>query len=109
MAHTVYLPNGSMEVLFNLEEDFLKLVEQHMGEDAGKIVSGMMSNARYEEIKANSDMESYEASLDSNNTAFSDLIDEFEQLENELDKQRLNRNNIWNVLQNCKKIVNNQI
>ncbi|MDD4624540.1 MAG: hypothetical protein PHX40_04135 [Bacilli bacterium] len=109
MAHTVYMPNGSMEVLFNLEEDFLKLVERHMGEDAGEIVSSMINNARYEEIKANSDMESYEASLDSNNTAFSDLLDEFEQMEEEIDAKRMNRTNILKLLENCKRIVNNQI
>ena len=109
MAQTLYLPDGSMEVLFGQNEDFLKLVEQHMGNDAAEIVSGMMNNSKYEEIKASSDLGSYESSLESNDRAFNDLLEEFEQIEKELDKQRLNKNSIWNVLRNCKKIINNQI
>ena len=109
MAHTIYLPDGSMEVLFNQNEDFLKLVEQHMGNDAAEIVSGMMDNTRYEEIKANSDLQNYEASLESNNCAFNDLLEELEHLENQLDKQRLNKNTIYDIAARCKKIVNNQI
>lgn len=109
MAQTVHLPDGTMEVLFNEAEDFQRLIAERLGRDAEEIVTRLFAGRAYEEAKVNSDLGSYEASLESNHRAFNDLLDQLKELENELSKNRLNRNKLITLAAECRTIIKNQI
>ena len=108
----VSLKNGSNHTLFKFR-DFLDLVDQEMGMDAAKWlethVGHLEEAADFTQAKVETDLTSYEASLDSNKTAFMDIQTEVETITTILREKRINRDDISKVVQKICKIIENQI
>ena len=94
-------------------QDVLDIIDRHCGWDIAKYMRDLFDeyeDADHEaELRMNSDLNSYEASLESNATAFQDILSEIEGLEQELDRARLNREKLHKRLAAVRKILNNQI
>ena len=108
----VSLKDGSNHTLFKFR-DFLDLVDQEMGMDAAKWlethVGHLEEAADFTQAKVETDLTSYEASLDSNKTAFMDIQTEVETITTILREKRINRDDISKVVQKICKIIENQI
>jgi hypothetical protein len=108
----VSLKDGSNHTLFKFR-DFLDLVDQKMGMDAAKWLETHVNRlevaADYTTAKVETDLTSYEASLDSNKTAFMDIQTEVETITAILREKRINRDDISKVVQKICKIIENQI
>lgn len=113
----VLMIRGKPETIFE-PRDFEYLVDKELGYDAARyfreLVEGLEKAADENEAKTNTDLGSYEASLESNTTAFQDIEDvcrsmiaEFnlEEGRNKLAALRPWRNKIEQII----KIINNQI
>lgn len=109
MAQTLYLSDGTMEVLLNERKDFPRIIRERLGQDAAQIVQRLLTENAYEEARAQTDCDSYEASLESNRSAFTDLLDQSERLERELRLKRLNRAALLAIAQQIAVIIENQI
>lgn len=59
--------------------------------------------------RLNSDITSYESSLDSNRSAFQDIICEMDALKLELNKKRLDRSSLRKIMESTMRIIENQI
>lgn len=112
MADVISLKDGSVETLFE-PKDFQYLVEKHMGYDAETyfrtLVEELQSEADYNEKKLDTDLESYEASLESNARCFNDLLDSIKEAVNLLDEKRLNKTQMGKLLSQMEKQIKNQI
>ena len=108
----VSLKDGSNHTLFEFRH-FLELVDQEMGMDAAKWLEAHVNRleeaADYTTAKVETDLTGYEASLDSNNTAFLDIQEEAGAIQRILDSPRINRRRIAAAVENIRKIINNQI
>lgn len=108
----VSLKNGSNHTLFKFR-DFLDLVDQEMGMDAAKWlethVNHLEEAADYTTAKVDTDLTSYEATLDSNRTAFMDIQYQAETVTGVLQEKRINRQKIAQAIREIGKIINNQI
>lgn len=107
------LKDGSNHTLFEFRH-FLELVELEMGVEAAKWlethVSQLETAADYTQAKVETDLDGYEASLDSNKTAFMDIQKETGAIiENFLDSPRINWKKIAGAVENIRKIIENQI
>ena len=113
----VSLNDGSNHTLFQFR-DFLELVDQKMGMDARKFLEERIGEleeaADYTTQKVESDLTSYESSLDSNRTAFQDIEEVCRGLISDFNKET-GRNRVaalepWrNKIEEIIKIINNQI
>lgn len=113
----VLLINGKAETIFE-PKDFEYLIDKNLGYDAGKYFRELVEELKYAadetEVKVNTDLGSYEASLETNTRAFQDIEDvcrsmiaDFNQEEgrNKLATLRPWRNKVQEIV----KIINNQI
>lgn len=104
--------NGNNEMVFN-SDDFKNLISKCMGDEAaayfGEIVDSANAAVLAAEDKTNSDLLSYEASLESNSTAFCDILEELASISAVLDSKRMNRDKIAQSVRAINKIINNQI
>lgn len=107
MAETIYTPDGQSHVLLN-SEMFPHLVREYMGEDAEKIVVDMMSNDRELYYKSLTDCDSYEATIDSNNMCFSELLDILDTAERELKKNHINRARLRQLIELAQRCIENR-
>lgn len=108
MADTLYLPDGSMEVLFS-RDDFQRLIYEKLGYDAEQKLIEIINEADYTQAKVDTDLESYEASLESNTRCFNDLLDSIEELKKILDTKRLDKTKMSKLLDKMKIQITNQI
>lgn len=108
MADTLYLPDGSMEVLFS-RDDFQRLICEKLGSDAEQKLIEIINEADYTQAKVDTDLESYEASLESNTRCFNDLLDSIEELKKILDTKRLDKTKMSKLLDKMKTQITNQI
>ena len=83
--------------------DFEYHIEQCMGYEAAE--------AEVESAKRgeNTDLASYEASLESNTRAFQDILETLTSMEEMLYKQRVNKPKIAELISVIRKTINNQI
>ena len=104
--------NDNYELIFSTD-DFKKMIELYMGDEAaayfGEIVASANEAVRTISDKTNSDLLSYEASLESNATAFTDIQEELKSISEVLDSKRMNRDKIAHSVREIKKIINEQI
>ncbi len=105
MADTLYLPDGSMEVIFS-RDDFQRLIYEKLGSDAEQKLIEIINEADYTKAKVDTDLEVYEASLESNTACFNDLLDSIEELKKLLQQQRIDRRKIYEVLDQMETEVN---
>jgi Spy/CpxP family protein refolding chaperone len=108
MAETLYLPDGSMEVLFS-RDDFQRLVYEKLGYDAEQKLIEIINEADYTKAKVDTDLESYEASLESNTRCFNDLLDNIEELKKLLQQKRFDRTKAFKLLDQMETQISNQI
>lgn len=108
MAETLHLPDGSMEVLFS-REDFQRLIREKLGFDAELKIIELINEADYTKQKISTDLESYESSLDSNNTCFLDILDIVQDLQTLLQEKRINKTKISKSIEQIEKLISNQI
>lgn len=108
----VSLKDGSNHTLFEFRH-FLELVDQEMGMDAAKWleahVNCLEEAADYITAKIDTDLSSYEASLDSNKTAFQDIQDETAAIMEVLQRKRIDREEITHSVREIGRIIGNQI
>lgn len=94
-------------------DDFKKMVDLYMGDEAaayfGEIVASANEAVRAISDKTNSDLSSYEASLESNATAFTDIQEELANISEVLDSKRMSRDKIARSVREISKIISNQI
>lgn len=108
----VSLKDGSNHTLFKFR-DFLELVDQAMGMDAAKWLETYVGQceeaADYTTQKVESDLTNYEASLESNTTAFQEIQEQAAAIMEVLQAPRINRQKIIGSVREIGKIINNQI
>lgn len=108
----VSLKDGSNHTLFKFR-DFLELVDQEMGMDAAKWLEAHVNRleeaADYTTAKIDTDLTSYESTLDSNHTAFLDIQSEAEAIMGVLQDKRISREKIAQAIREIGTIINNQI
>ena len=94
-------------------DDFKKMIELYMGDEAaayfGEIVDSAYEAVRSASDKTNSDLLSYEASLESNAAAFTDIQEELANISEVIGNKRMSRDKIAHSVLEIKKIINNQI
>lgn len=112
MADVIVLKDQSVHTVFE-PTDFEYLVERYMGYDAEKyfrqlteILQDKVEEAR---DKTNSDLGSYEASLESNTACFQDILDVTEQMKIILEAPRMNKNKMFKLIEQIQREINNQI
>jgi len=108
MADTLYLPDGSMEVLFS-RDDFQRLVYEKLGYEAEHKLIEIINEADYTKAKVDTDLEAYEASLDSNTACFNDLLNNIEELKKLLQQKRFDRTKMFKLLDQMETQISNQI
>lgn len=103
---------GKNEVVFS-QNDFEYLVEKYMGVDAARYLSRCLSDAneaaRAAKEGLETDLASYEASLEDNTNAFLDIQENVEVISNALSQNRLNRERIAQANRRISKILSTQI
>jgi hypothetical protein len=104
--------NDNYELILS-SDDFKKMVDLYMGDEAaayfGEIVASANEAVRAISDKTNSDSSSYEASLESNATAFTDIQEELANISEVLDSKRMSRDKIAHSVREISKIISNQI
>lgn len=112
MADVIILKYKSFHLLFE-PEDFEYLVKKYMGYDAEKYfretIEKLQDEADYTKAKVYTDLESYEASLESNTACFQDILDITEQMKTILEAPRMNKNKMFELIEQVQKEINNQI
>lgn len=110
MAYSLYFNNNSVEYLLHGEDtseyydDFQRIIYEKLGRDAENIIIKLRENADYTALQ------SYEGSLESNTSAFQEILDLCKSMEYNLDnKARLNRQKLIEFVQEIQSIINNQI
>lgn len=108
----VSLKDGSNHTLFKFR-DFLDMVDQEMGMDAAKWLEAHVNRleeaADYTTAKVETDLTGYEASLESNRTAFTDIQEQAATIMEVLQGPRMNRQRITHAVREIGKIIENQI
>lgn len=110
MANTLlYLNDGTMVILFD-DNDFVRLIYERLGREAEQKLLSLINNANeakhYAEMKYNSDMNSYELSLENNTAAFQEILEIIEQIRN---TPRLEKTRLHKFLNEIEKLISNQI
>lgn len=104
--------NDNYELILS-PSDFREAIRLYMGDDAaayfGEIVASANEAVRAAQDKTNSDLLSYEASLESNSTAFFDIQEELANISEVLDSKRMSRDKIARSVREISKIISNQI
>lgn len=104
--------NDNYELILSAD-DFKRMIELYMGDEAaayfGEIVASANEAVRAISDKTNSDLSSYEASLESNSAAFFDILDVLKNISDILGSKRINRNKIADYVGEISKIISNQI
>lgn len=100
------------ETIFDAR-DFEYHIEKCMGYEASSYFRTLFEEAEAEVESAkrgeNTDLASYEASLESNTRAFQDILEVLTSIEDMLCKQRVNKVKIAEQISAIRKTINNQI
>ncbi|WP_322170264.1 hypothetical protein [Acutalibacter caecimuris] len=112
MKATLYLKDGSTSTIFTFKQ-FLDMVQDYMGDDVAKWLEGHCSAlekaADRTAAAIDTDLASYEASLESNARAFQDIQDEAAAIMNVLQGKRINRAAITYSIRLIGQIISDQI
>lgn len=112
MADVIVLKDSSVHTLLQ-PKDFEYLVEKYMGYDAEKYfretVDNLQDEAIYTAAKIDTDLGSYEASLESNTACFQDILDITNKMKSLLEAPRMDRKKMFNLVEQVEKEINNQI
>jgi hypothetical protein len=93
--------------------DILEYIRLFMGYDAERfvrqIIDDLENDERETETRMNSDLDSYEASLESNARAFGEIKSHVEHLQVELEKSRINKTKANALLTQIVTEISNQL
>ena len=104
----IYLENGDMELLNDIE-DFQTIVRTHLGSAAEQFVKDLKTEADYTKARINTDLDSYEGTLDSNRSCLCNVLEILEQLEEHVTDERLNRAKILSNIKEMMDLVSHEI
>lgn len=111
MPHVLMI-RDKPETIFDAK-DFEYHIEQCMGYEAAAYFRELFEDAEAEVESAkrgeNTDLASYEASLESNTRAFQDILETLTSIEEVLYKQRVSKTKIAEMISVIRKTINNQI
>jgi len=112
MAEVMQLKDGKVQTVFD-SKDFKWLLEQYMGYEASRyfenLIDGLEQAVQEAQNKENSDLGSYEASLESNTRAFQDILEVTNQMVETIYANRLQKDKLIKQVEEVRKIINNQI
>ena len=112
MAELLKLKDDTLYIMFE-PKDFKWLVEKYMGWDAERyfenLISKLQEEADYNTAKVDTDIDSYEASLESNTRCFQDILEKLKTITDLLNKQRVDKLKLFKVIEQIEKQINNQI
>ena len=91
MAQMLYLPDGASAALFNVREDFQRLVRTRLGNDAAEIVENLFGR------------------LDGNRSAGGKTLDLVEHVRQEQLQNRLSREKLLEIMDQIEYIISSQI
>lgn len=112
MFELITLNNGNTEIIGNMKH-FIEIIDDNLGYDARNYLSNTIEklehDADYNQAKINTDLESYEMSLESNTTCFMDILDYVEQMKELVNAKRVNKDKLRKTLKDIENLINNQI
>lgn len=108
MAQTIYLPDGTTEIMFG-RDSFQKLVAERLGYDAEKILQEIIDEADYTKAKVQTDLVSYESSLEDNTSCFQEILAKIEKIQRNINSKRMSKDKILELLSNIEAEIHNQI
>lgn len=116
MAESLYFNDGSVEYLFNKHDTpefydrFQQIIYEKLGRDAELIIEELREAADYTTQKVMTDLNSYEASLESQRNCFQDILENLEQMKDLLQNgKRINKSELVKLVTNAIKEINNEI
>lgn len=103
------LPTG--EIIFLDEtnpQEVKNLIEQNMGNDIAFLIQELIDAANYTEKKVDTDLDSYEASLESWNCVGTDILEIIQKCDTYLrESKRIDRDTIFHMMNEIEKLINN--
>jgi 3-oxoacyl-[acyl-carrier-protein] synthase III len=105
MAETLYLNDNAMAVILS-DKDFTDLVFDYMGSDAENKVREYIRLSDEAEHAVETDLASYESSLESNTACFNEVLEIVKQIRN---TARLEKSKLHKLLNEIEKLISNQI
>ncbi len=108
MAKTIYLKDGSMEILFS-NRDFQRLIYDRLGTEAEQEIINLINESDYTQIKVNTDIDSYESSLDGMNCCLNDVLDSLVDMRKIIEGKRIDKDKLKDMIDNMERQINNYI
>ncbi|WP_213529378.1 hypothetical protein [Paenibacillus cisolokensis] len=93
MFGLIHLPDGGFEYVRNYE-DFASLVRERLGFEAEEIVRELIRQADYNAVKADSDLLSYEMTMEGMREGFVEIDDRVAAIRREMAKGRVNKREV---------------
>lgn len=108
MAQTIYLPDGTSEIMFG-RDSFQKLVSERLGYDAEKMLQEIIDEADYTKAKVQTDLTSYESTIEDNTSCFQEILVKVEKIQRNINSKRMSKDKILELLSNIEAEIHNQI
>lgn len=103
----IRLKDGSYEFV-DSNEQFARLVEQSMGEDAKSYVNGLIDDADYQSKRLNTDLDSYEETCGEYESAAEDMSEYIMQAIRYIcDSSRIDKSKVIKLLNDAQMIYRN--
>jgi len=108
MAVKVTFNDGNLEFAMN-DLDLARIIGERLGYEAGQAVAELANRADYNQYKLESDLRSYESSLEEATEEFRELSELVGKLHDELDKSRLDRKSLSALCDRMDTIISRNI
>jgi hypothetical protein len=112
MSNVCYLPDGTTEYCFT-KDDYINIISNKCGRDVEQWLNNFIEELIEEADKTSkiidTDLRSYEMSLESNATCFIDVLEHLKELEGLLWAKRVNKDKVQDVIDYIKEQINNEI
>lgn len=112
MVNVIVLSDQKVEMIFQ-PRDFGYLIERYMGYDAEtyfrETVEKLQKDADYTTAKVETDLGAYEASLESNTACFQEILELVDQMKSILEAPRINKNQMFKLVEQVQNEIGNQI
>ena len=87
--------------------EFADLIRENLGHDCGAKILELKEAADYTKRKIHTDLEAYEEELDSHRSCFRDLLEALDNMNIALEKNRLNRGELCELVREMKTEISN--
>ncbi|ALS22094.1 hypothetical protein [Paenibacillus naphthalenovorans] len=104
----VNILNGEIEFIKH-DDDLVKLVENHMGYDMSCAIKDLVERADEVKYKTESNLLSYELSLEESREGYLELCDMLERMVNTLEKKKINKTTLQEIIDRMENIINRHI